>query len=210
MEDSTKSSTSTVTLQSSLKTMASIQLLDFRTNLLEAVEELRMRREAETQYEKQIAKIIMEIQELKWQKEQKAHLHHLAKEDYHKQLNEIEKYYVKITNQFGLVRENHVKLEQNVQEAIQLNKRLSTLNEKQESEIDSLKKDRIITESFDRKRLSVTHTAIRTLCKCPQLYKLGCRVKWLHCNGYSADVRYGRTRPELLEQNRAIEHLLED
>ncbi|CAO2579675.1 Coiled-coil domain-containing protein 73 [Lemmus lemmus] len=195
--------------------MASIQLLDFRTSLLEAVEELRMRREAETQYEGQIAKIIMEIQELKWQKEtlqnqkealikqhkeamgvmknqlqmkmyaleeekgkyklakeikekeieglketlktlqvsqyslqkkvsemeQKAHLHYLAKEDYHKQLNEIEKYYVKITNQFGLVRENHVKLEQNVQEAIQLNKRLSTLNEKQESEIDSLKKE---------------------------------------------------------------------
>ncbi|XP_038187341.1 coiled-coil domain-containing protein 73 [Arvicola amphibius] len=215
MEESTKSSSSAFTLQSALETMASIQLLDFRTSLLEAVEELRMRREAETQYEKQIARIIMEIQELKWQKEtlqnqkealikqhkeamgvfknqlqmkmyaleeekgkyklakeikekeieglketlktlqvsqyslqkkvsemeQKAHLHQLAKEDYHKQLDEIEKYYVKITNQFGLVRENHVKLEQNVQEAIQLNKRLSTLNEKQESEIDSLKKE---------------------------------------------------------------------
>ncbi|GAB1286646.1 Coiled-coil domain-containing protein 73 [Apodemus speciosus] len=213
MEDSftTKSSASTFTLQSSSETMVSIQLLDFRTSLLEALEELRMRREAETQYEKQIAKIIMETQELKWQKEtlqnqkealikqhkeamgvfknqlqmkmyaleeekgkyklateikekeieglketlktlqvsqyslqkkeQKAHLHHLAKEDHHKQLNEIEKYYVTITNQFGLVRENHVKLEQNVQEAIQLNKRLSTLNEKQESEIHSLKKE---------------------------------------------------------------------
>ncbi|XP_032759733.1 coiled-coil domain-containing protein 73 [Rattus rattus] len=217
MEDSfnTKPSASTFTLQSSSETMVSIQLLDFRTSLLEALEELRMRREAETQYEEQIAKIIMETQELKWQKEtlqnqkealikqhkeamgvfknqlqmkmyaleeekgkyklateikekeieglketlktlqvsqyslqkkvsemeQKAHLHHLAKEDYHKQLNEIEKYYVTITNQFGLVRENHVKLEQNVQEAIQLNKRLSTLNEKQESEIHSLKKE---------------------------------------------------------------------
>ncbi|XP_027251462.1 coiled-coil domain-containing protein 73 [Cricetulus griseus] len=217
MEDSfdTKSSSSTFTLQSSSETMTSIQLLDFRTSLLEALEELRMRREAETQYEEQIAKIIMETQELKWQKEtlqnekealikqhkeamgvfknqlqmkmyaleeekgkyklateikekeieglketlktlqvsqyslqkkvsemeQKAHLHHLAKEDYHKQLNEIEKYYVTITNQFGLVKENHTKLEQNVQEAIQLNKRLSTLNEKQESEIDSLKKE---------------------------------------------------------------------
>ncbi|XP_052039091.1 coiled-coil domain-containing protein 73 [Apodemus sylvaticus] len=217
MEDSfnTKSSASTFTLQSSSETMVSIQLLDFRTSLLEALEELRMRREAETQYEKQIAKIIMETQELKWQKEtlqnqkealikqhkeamgvfknqlqmkmyaleeekgkyklateikekeieglketlktlqvsqyslqkkvsemeQKAHLHHLAKEDHHKQLNEIEKYYVTVTNQFGLVRENHVKLEQNVQEAIQVNKRLSTLNEKQESEIYSLKKE---------------------------------------------------------------------
>uniref|UniRef100_A0A8C8UG00 Coiled-coil domain-containing protein 73 n=1 Tax=Peromyscus maniculatus bairdii TaxID=230844 RepID=A0A8C8UG00_PERMB len=217
MEDSfnTRSSSSTFVLQSSSETMASIQLLYFRTSLLEALEELRMRREAETQYEEQIAKIITETQELKWQKEtlrnqkealikehkeamgifknqlqmkmyaleeekgkyklaseikeketeglketlktlqvsqyslqkkvsemeQKAHLHHLAKEDYHKQLNEIEKYYVTITNQFGVVKENHVKLEQNVQEAIQLNKRLSTLNEKQESEIDSLKKE---------------------------------------------------------------------
>ncbi|XP_021502038.1 coiled-coil domain-containing protein 73 [Meriones unguiculatus] len=217
MEDSfdPRSSSSAFTLPSSSETRLSIQLLQFRTSLLEALEELRMRREAETKYEEQIAKIITEIQELKWQKEtlqnqkeslikqhkeamgvfknqlqmkmyaleeekgkyklateikekeieglketlktlqvsqyslqkkvgemeQKAHLHHLAKEDYHKQLNEIEKSYATVTNQFGLVRENHVKLEQNVQEAIQLNKRLSSLNEKQESEIQSLKKE---------------------------------------------------------------------
>ncbi|CAK7307988.1 Coiled-coil domain-containing protein 73 [Vulpes lagopus] len=63
------SSSSTFALQSSSETMFSIQLLDFKTSLLEALEELRMRREAETQYEEQIGKIIMEIQELKWQKE---------------------------------------------------------------------------------------------------------------------------------------------
>ncbi|XP_073899901.1 coiled-coil domain-containing protein 73 isoform X6 [Castor canadensis] len=134
--------------------------------------------EAETQYEKQIDKITMETQELKWQKEtlqnqkealvrqhkeamevlkkqvskysfqkqvsemeQKAQLHLLGKEDYHKQLNEIEKYYVAVTNQFGLVKEDHVKLEQNVREAIQLNKSLSALNKKQESEICCLKKE---------------------------------------------------------------------
>lgn len=62
------SSSSTFALQSSSETMFSIQLLDFKTSLLEALEELRMRREAETQYEEQIGKIIMEIQELKWQK----------------------------------------------------------------------------------------------------------------------------------------------
>lgn len=46
MEDSfnTKPSASTFTLQSSSETMVSIQLLDFRTSLLEALEELRMRR----------------------------------------------------------------------------------------------------------------------------------------------------------------------
>ncbi|XP_029064359.1 coiled-coil domain-containing protein 73 isoform X6 [Monodon monoceros] len=211
----TELASSVFTLQSSSETLFSIQLLDFKTSLLEALEELRMRREAEAQYEEQIGKIIMETQELKWQKEtlqnqketltkqhkeamavfrkqlqmkmcaleeekgkyqlateikekeieglketlkalqvskyslqkkvsemeQKVQLHFLAKEDHQKQLNEIEKYYATITGQFGLVKENHEKLEQNVQEAIQLNKRLSTLNKKQESEICSLKKN---------------------------------------------------------------------
>ncbi|XDB57653.1 hypothetical protein AB1E18_011091 [Capra hircus] len=217
MENSfkTESASSAFSLQSSSETLFSIQLLDFKTSFLEALEELRMRREAETQYEEQIAKIIMETQELKWQKEtlqnqketlakqhkeamavlkkqlqmkmcaleeekgkfqlateikekeieglketlktlqvskyslqkkvsemeQKVQLHLLAKEDHQKQLNEIEKYYTIITGQFGLVKENHEKLEQNVQEAIQLNKRLSALNKKQESEIHSLKKE---------------------------------------------------------------------
>ena len=40
-----------------------------------------------------------------------------------------------------MVKENHEKLEQNVQEAIQLNKRLLALNKKQESEIHSLNKE---------------------------------------------------------------------
>ncbi|ELK16017.1 Coiled-coil domain-containing protein 73 [Pteropus alecto] len=65
----TESSSSTFALQSSSETLFSIQLLDFKTSLLEALEELRMRREAEIQYEEQIGKIIVEIQELKWQKE---------------------------------------------------------------------------------------------------------------------------------------------
>ncbi|XP_017833482.3 coiled-coil domain-containing protein 73 isoform X1 [Callithrix jacchus] len=208
-------SSSTFTLQNSSETLFSIQLLDFKTNLLEALEELRMRREAEIQYEEQIGKIIVETQELKWQKEtlqnqketlakqhkeamavfkkqlqmkictleeekgryqlateikekeieglketlkalqvskyslqkkvsemeQKVQLHLLAKEDHHKQLSEIEKYYATITGQFGLVKENHEKLEQNVREAIQSNKRLSALNKKQEAEICSLKKE---------------------------------------------------------------------
>uniref|UniRef100_A0A8C5Z2T3 Coiled-coil domain-containing protein 73 n=1 Tax=Marmota marmota marmota TaxID=9994 RepID=A0A8C5Z2T3_MARMA len=65
----TESSSSAFTLQHSSETMFSIQLLDFKTSLLEAVEELRIRREAETKYEEQIGKIIVETQELKWQKE---------------------------------------------------------------------------------------------------------------------------------------------
>uniref|UniRef100_A0A8D1N444 Coiled-coil domain containing 73 n=1 Tax=Sus scrofa TaxID=9823 RepID=A0A8D1N444_PIG len=210
-----ESASSNFALQSSSETLFSIQLLDFKTNLLEALEELRMRREAETRYEEQIGKIIVETQELKWQNEtlqnqketlskqhkeamavfkkqlqmkicaleeekgkyqlateikekeieglketlkglqvseyslqkkvsemeQKVQLHLLAKEDHQKQLNEIEKYYATITGQFGLVKESHEKLEQSVQEAIQLNKRLSALNKKQDSEICTLKKE---------------------------------------------------------------------
>ncbi|XP_027437352.2 coiled-coil domain-containing protein 73 isoform X5 [Zalophus californianus] len=192
----TDSSSSTFALQSSSETMFSIQLLDFKTSLLEALEELRMRREAETQYEEQIGKIIVETQELKWQKgkyqlateikekeieglketlkalqvskyslqkkvsemEQKVQLHLLAKEDHQKQLNEIEKYYGMITGQFGLVKENHEKLEQNVQEAIQLNKRLSALNKKQESEICSLKKElKQVTSDLIKSKVTCQH-----------------------------------------------------
>ncbi|XP_072615173.1 coiled-coil domain-containing protein 73 isoform X2 [Vulpes vulpes] len=226
------SSSSTFALQSSSETMFSIQLLDFKTSLLEALEELRMRREAETQYEEQIGKIIMEIQELKWQKEtlqnqketlakqhkealaafkkqlqmkmcaleeekgkyqlateikekeieglketlkalqvskysllkkvsemeQKVQLHLLAKEDHQKQLNEIEKYYGTITGQFGSVKENHEKLERNVQEAIQLNKRLSALNKNQESEICSLKKElKKVTSDLIKSKVTCQH-----------------------------------------------------
>ncbi|XP_045871561.1 coiled-coil domain-containing protein 73 [Meles meles] len=226
------SPSSTFALPSSSETMFSIQLLDFKTSLLEALEELRMRREAETQYEEQIGKIIMETQELKWQKEtlqnqketlakqhkeamaafkkqlqmkmcaleeekgkyqltteikekeieglketlkalqvskyslqkkvsemeQKVQLHLLAKEDHQKQLNEIEKYYGTITGQFGLVKENHEKLERNVQEAIQLNKRLSALNKKQESEICSLKKElKNVTSDLIKSKVTCQH-----------------------------------------------------
>lgn len=45
MEDNFKTeSSSTFALQSSSETLFSIQLLDFKTSLLEALEELRMRR----------------------------------------------------------------------------------------------------------------------------------------------------------------------
>ncbi|XP_023612165.1 coiled-coil domain-containing protein 73 [Myotis lucifugus] len=225
-------SSSTFALQSSSETLFSIQLLDFRTSLLEALEELRIRREAEIQYEEQIGKIIVETQELKWQNEtlqnqketltkqhkeamavfkkqlqmkmcaleeekgkyqlateikekeieglketlkalqvskyslqkkvsemeQKLQLQLLAKEDHQKQLNEIEKYYATITGQFGLVKESHGKLEQNVQEAIQLNKRLSALNKKQESELCSLKKElKKVTSDLIKSKVTWQH-----------------------------------------------------
>ncbi|XP_036619565.1 coiled-coil domain-containing protein 73 [Trichosurus vulpecula] len=215
MDKDFKTESTSCSLQSSSEPLFSIQILAFKTSLLEALEELRMRREAEIQYEEQIRKIIVEKQELQWQKEdlqhqketltkqhkeamalfkkqlqtrmcameeekgqyqlaseikekeieglketlkglqvskyslqkkvnemeQKLQLHLLAKEDHHKQLNEIEKYYATITCQFGMVKGSHEKLEQNVHEAIQLNKRLSATNKKLESEVCSLKQE---------------------------------------------------------------------
>uniref|UniRef100_A0A8C0H639 Uncharacterized protein n=1 Tax=Chelonoidis abingdonii TaxID=106734 RepID=A0A8C0H639_CHEAB len=73
MDRDFKTTTSAYTFQSSSDTLLSIHLLDFKTSLLEAVEELRVRRDAEINYEDQINKIIMEKQELEWQKETLQH-----------------------------------------------------------------------------------------------------------------------------------------
>ncbi|KAK3535618.1 hypothetical protein QTP70_017811, partial [Hemibagrus guttatus] len=47
----------------------SVQLLEFKTSLLEAAEELYIHRDAETRHEAQICKLVLEKQELEWQKE---------------------------------------------------------------------------------------------------------------------------------------------
>ncbi|XP_042328249.1 coiled-coil domain-containing protein 73 isoform X3 [Sceloporus undulatus] len=203
------------TFQNSSEALLSIQRLDFKTSFLEAVEELRMRRDAEVHYEEQISKFVVEKQELEWQKEalqhqkealnkqhteamaaikkqfqarmlaleeekckyllaeeskeremeglkealkklqvskytlqkklnemeQKLQLNMLAKEDHQKSLNEFEKCHAVITGQFGIINSNHERLEQNVMEATQLNKRLTSINKRQESEINDLKEE---------------------------------------------------------------------
>ncbi|XP_050193042.1 coiled-coil domain-containing protein 73 [Myiozetetes cayanensis] len=202
-------------LQGPSETLLSIRLLDFKTSLLEAVEELRIRRETETNYEDQINKIVVEKQELEWQKEalqhqtdtlqqhnkeamaafkkqlqarmfameeekgkyqlavetkekeidglketlkalqiskytlqkklnemdQKLQMHLAAKEEHHKKLNEVERCYVTIASQFGIVKGVHGKLEHSVQEAIQHNKKLMAVNRRQETEISNLKEE---------------------------------------------------------------------
>ncbi|KFV64329.1 Coiled-coil domain-containing protein 73, partial [Dryobates pubescens] len=203
------------TLQSPSETLLSIRLLDFKTSLLEAIEELRIRRETENNYEEQISKIVVEKQELEWQKEtlqhqtdtlhqqnkeaiaafkkqlqarmfameeekgkyqlavetkekeidglkealkalqiskctlqkklnemgQKLQMHVTAKEEHQKKLNEIERCYATIASQFGVVKGVHGKLEHSVQEAIQLNKKLTSVNKRQETEISNLKEE---------------------------------------------------------------------
>ncbi|KAG6935306.1 coiled-coil domain containing 73, partial [Chelydra serpentina] len=73
--------------------------------------------------------------------DQKLQLHIMAKEEHHKKLNEVEKCYATITCQFGMIKGAHEKLEQNVLEALQLNKKLTSVNKRQESEIANLKEE---------------------------------------------------------------------
>ncbi|XP_054055309.1 coiled-coil domain-containing protein 73 isoform X1 [Rissa tridactyla] len=215
MDEDFKTQALDSTLQSPSETLLSIRLLDFKTSLLEAMEELRIRREMEINYEDQISKIVVEKQELEWQKEtlqhqtvtlhqqnkeamadfkkqlqarmfameeekgryqlavetkeneidglkealkalqiskytlekklnemdQKLQMHLTAKEEHHKKLNEIEKCYATIACQFGIVKGVHGKLEHSVQEAIQLNKKLTSVNKRQETEISNLKEE---------------------------------------------------------------------
>uniref|UniRef100_A0A8C4V9W8 Coiled-coil domain containing 73 n=1 Tax=Falco tinnunculus TaxID=100819 RepID=A0A8C4V9W8_FALTI len=203
------------TLQSPSETLLSIRLLDFKTSLLEAIEELRIRRETQINYEDQISKIVVEKQELEWQKEtlqhqtdtlhqqnkeamaafkkqlqarifameeekgkyqlavetkekeidglkealkalqiskytlqkklnemdQKLQMHLTAKEEHHKKLNEVERCYATLACQFGIIKGVHGKLEHSVQEAVQLNKKLTSVNKRQETEISNLKEE---------------------------------------------------------------------
>uniref|UniRef100_A0A8B9CMP0 Coiled-coil domain containing 73 n=1 Tax=Anser brachyrhynchus TaxID=132585 RepID=A0A8B9CMP0_9AVES len=73
MDEGFKPHTLDSNLQSPSETLLSIRLLDFKTSLLEAIEELRIRRETEINYEDQISKIVVEKQELEWQKETLQH-----------------------------------------------------------------------------------------------------------------------------------------
>ncbi|NXW90196.1 CCD73 protein, partial [Alopecoenas beccarii] len=215
MDEDFKTQAFDSTLQSPSETLLSIRLLDFKTSLLEAIEELRIRRETEISYEDQISKIVVEKQELEWQKEtlqhqtdtlhqqnkeamaafkkqfqarmfameeekgkyqlavetkekeidglkealkalqiskytlqkklnemdQKLQMHLTAKEEHQKKLNEVERCYATIACQFGIVKGVHGKLEHSVQEAIQLNKKLTSVNKRQETEISNLKEE---------------------------------------------------------------------
>ncbi|KAF7245592.1 Coiled-coil domain-containing protein 73 [Varanus komodoensis] len=80
--------------------------------------------------------------------EQKLQLCMLAKEDHQKNLNEFEKCHAVIIYQFELIKGKHERLEQNVVEAIQVNKNLTGVNKRQRSEIDNLKELSKLSEWF--------------------------------------------------------------
>ncbi|NWY65841.1 CCD73 protein, partial [Erithacus rubecula] len=73
--------------------------------------------------------------------DQKLQMHLTAKEEHHKKLNEVERCYATIASRFGVVKGVHGKLEHSVQEAIQHNKKLASVNKRQENEINNLKEE---------------------------------------------------------------------
>ncbi|XP_047013222.1 uncharacterized protein LOC108268961 isoform X1 [Ictalurus punctatus] len=73
--------------------------------------------------------------------EQKVQLQTQVKDSHLNQLGEVEKRFRTISRQCAVVRQVHEKLEQNVEEAMRINKKLVSMNKKKESTIAALKKD---------------------------------------------------------------------
>ncbi|XP_029289988.1 coiled-coil domain-containing protein 73 isoform X2 [Cottoperca gobio] len=209
-----------------------LQLLEFKTHLLDAVEELHIRRDAETRFEDQISNLVLDKQELEWEKEsrqrqietvanqhtesllnvkkqlqakirnteeekgkyqvsaelkdkeinnlkeelkslqllkynlekksseleQKLALQNRSKDSHLNQLGEVEKRFSALSWQCAVVKQAHEKLEQNVDEAMKINKRLTTANEKLEATIVSLKKE---VEELSNKLIKAKMSSVR-------------------------------------------------
>ncbi|CAL8296324.1 unnamed protein product [Boreogadus saida] len=189
----------------------SLQVLEFKTCLLEAVEELQIRRDAEIRFGQQINKLVLEKQELEWQKEaiqhqletmmqqhtealanfkkqfqgkmklieeekgihqlhtqskdnainglkeelkalqlssysfekksseleQKLALQSRSKDSHLSQLREVENRFGVLSRLCAAVKQAHSRLERDVDEAMRMNKKLTSINEKHESTINS-------------------------------------------------------------------------
>ncbi|XP_033997486.1 coiled-coil domain-containing protein 73-like [Trematomus bernacchii] len=210
----------------------SLHLLEFKTHLLEAVEELHIRRDAETRFEDQISKLVLEKQELEWEKESlqrqietvanqhtesilnvkkklqakirntveekgkyqvsaeikdkeinnlkdelktlqllkynlekksselevKLALQTRSKDSHLNQLGEVEKRFSALSRQCAVVKQAHEKLEQNVDEAMKINKKMTTACEKQEATIVSLTKE---VEEVSNKLIKAKMSSVR-------------------------------------------------
>ncbi|XP_062856197.1 myosin-3-like isoform X3 [Trichomycterus rosablanca] len=224
---------STEVVHESDSEVISVQLLEFKTNLLEAVEELHICRDAEKRHETQICKLVLEKQELEWQMEslhsqintmtnehsealaalkkqfqanirgiegekgkhqlsaelkdkeisslkeelkslqlfkyslekklseleQKLQLQTQARDSHLNQLGEVEKRFGMISRQCAVVKQAHEKLEQNVDEAIRLNKKLVLINSNQESTIAALK------EEVEKLNSKLVKGKVSSICK---------------------------------------------
>ncbi|XP_070828070.1 coiled-coil domain-containing protein 73 [Chaetodon trifascialis] len=215
-----------------------LQLLEFKTHLLEAVEELHIRRVAETRFEDQISKLVLKKQELEWEKEslqhqsetvanqhaeslisvkkqfqakirnieeekgkyqvsadlkekeinnlkeelkslqllkynlekksseleQKLALQSRSKDSHLNQLGEVERRFSALSKQCAMVKQAHENLEENVDEAMKRNMKLTSAIEKQEAIIVSLKTEleEVSKQLIKAKMLAVRHNKSRS------------------------------------------------
>ncbi|XP_040528275.1 coiled-coil domain-containing protein 73 isoform X16 [Gallus gallus] len=301
-------------LQSPSETLLSIRLLDFKTSLLETIEELRIRRETEINYEEQLSKIVVEKQELEWQKskgililkkwnmrnldtvmwgklptnisvlclvletlqhqtdtlqqqnkeamaafkkqlqarmfameeekgkyqlaveikekeidglketlkelqiskhtlqkklnemDQKLQMHLTGREEHNKKLNEVERCYATIACQFGIVKGVHEKLEHSVQEAIQLNKKLTSVNKRQETEISNLKEElKKVTTDLIRSKVTSQHRVgeenINLAAKEKQFQELQQKIRMETAISKRVQEENANIKEEKLEEN---------
>ncbi|KAA0724502.1 Coiled-coil domain-containing protein 73 [Triplophysa tibetana] len=93
-------------------------------------------------------------EELKLLQEQKLQLQTQLKDSHLNQLGEVERRFGAVSRQCALVKQAHEKLEQNVEEAMRINKKLTSINVKQESTITTLQRE---TE-FNKKLRNETAT----------------------------------------------------
>ncbi|XP_028814656.1 coiled-coil domain-containing protein 73 [Denticeps clupeoides] len=218
-------------LQAADCSVLSVRVLELKTCLLKAVEELHIHRDAESRHEQQINKLVLEKQELEWNKEslqskietmtsqhseavasvknkfqarikeieeekgkyqlaaelnnkgvnslkeelkllrlekyslekklseleQKLHLQNQAKDSHLNKLGEVEKRFGIVSKRCASLLQAHVKLEQNVTEAIQLNKRLTIVNKNQTLEKQALTQD---VERLNRELISAQVSSV--------------------------------------------------
>ncbi|TNN73949.1 Coiled-coil domain-containing protein 73 [Liparis tanakae] len=173
--------------------------------------------DAETRFEDQIGKLVLEKQELEWEKEslqhqnetvsnqhtdslikvkkekmaliplsvcnftlsqeQKMSLQSRSKDSHLNQLGEVEKRFAALSRQCAVVKQAHEKLEQNVDEAVKIQKKLTAANEKQEATVVSLKKEleevshNVVKAKMSSARHGEAHGATGREQHCEQLHR---------------------------------------
>ncbi|XP_019406565.1 PREDICTED: coiled-coil domain-containing protein 73 [Crocodylus porosus] len=144
--------------------------------------------------------------------DQKLQLHLMAKEEHHRKLNEVEKCYATITCQFGMTKEAHEKLEQNVVEAIQLNKKLISVNKRQESEINNLKEElKKVTTDLIRSKVTCQYRVgeenINLTAKEQQLQELQQKIRMESVISRRVNEENAHIREEKQEIMRSLQHM---
>ncbi|NXL55464.1 CCD73 protein, partial [Chordeiles acutipennis] len=146
--------------------------------------------------------------------EQKLQMHLTTKEEHHKKLNEVERCYATIACQFGIIKGVHGKLEHSVKEAIQLNKKLASVNKRQETEISNLKEElKKVTTDLIRSKVTsqyrVGEENINLAAKEKQFQELQQKIRTERAITKKVQEENTRIKEEKLEILSSLQHAQE-